>query len=123
MAEGVGKKCEAVLKKLEKLDTIESCLSQKHTTLESIEENVSRLDQEVVYLKTKSKQLGSTINELKDSIQFNEEDITGLKLDNKKLQQDVCELQKQFLYIKTYSRRENVKFVGLLEKQVDNMNG
>ena len=122
MAEGVGKKCEAVLKKLEKLDTIESCLSQKHTTLESIE-NVSRLDQEVVDLKTKSKQLGSTINELKESIQFNEEDITGLKLDNKKLQQDVCELQKQFLYIKTHLRRENVKFVGLLEKQVDNMNG
>ena len=122
-AEGVGKKFEAVLKKLEKLDAIESCLSQMHTTLESIEENVSRLDQEVVDLKTKSKQLGSTINELKESIQFNEEDITGLKLDNKNLQQDVCELQKQFLYMEPYSRRENVKFVGLLEKQVDNMNG
>ena len=123
MAEGVGKKFEAVLKKLEKLDTIESYLSHMDTMLESIEENVSRLNQEVEDLKTKSKQLGSTINVLKESIQFNEEDITGLKLDNKKLQQDVCELQKQFLYIKTYSRRENVKFVALLEKQVDNMNG
>ena len=49
--------------------------------------------------------------------------MTGLKLDNRKLQQDVCELQKQFFYMETYSRRENVKFVGLLEKQVDNMNG
>jgi len=83
MAEGVGKKFEAILKKLEKLDTIESCLIQMHTTLESIEENVSRLDSEVEDLKTKSKQLGSTVNELKESIQFNEEDITGLKLDNK----------------------------------------
>ena len=44
MAEGVGSKLEAVLKKLEKLDTIESRLSQMHTTLASIEENVSRLD-------------------------------------------------------------------------------
>ena len=123
MAEGVGKKFEAVLKKLEKLDTIESYLSHMDTMLESIEENVSRLNQEVEDLKTKSKQLGSTINELKESIQFNEEDITGLKLDNKKLQQNVCGLQKQFLYMETYSRRENVKFVGLLEKQVDNMNG
>ena len=57
-----------------------------HTTLASIEENVSRLDSEV---ETKSKQLGSTVNELKESIQFNEKDISDLKLENKKLQQDV----------------------------------
>ena len=123
MAKGVGSKLEAVLKKLEKLDTIESRLSQMHTTLASIEENVSRLDSDVEDLKTKPKQLGSTVNELKESIQLNEEDISDLKLENKKLQQDVCELQKQFLYMETYSRRENVKFVGLLEEQVDKMNG
>ena len=123
MAEGVGSKLEAVLKKLEKLDTIESRLSQMHTTLASIEENVSRLDSDVEDLKTKSKQLGSTVNELKESIEFNEEDISDLKLENQKLQQDICELQKQLLYMETYSRRENVKFVGLLEEQVDNMNG
>ena len=123
MAEDVGSKLEAVLKKLEKLDTIESRLSQMHTTLASIEENVSRLDSDVEDLKTKSKQLGSTVNELEESIQFNEEDISDLKLENQKLQQDVCELQKQLLYMETYSRRENVKFVGLLEEQVDNMNG
>ena len=122
-AEGVGSKLEAVLKKLEKIDTIESRLSQMHTTLASTEENVSRLDSEVEDLKTKSKQLGSTVNELKESIEFNEEDISDLKLENQKLQQDVCELQKQLLYMETYSRRENVKFVGLLEEQVDNMNG
>ena len=92
MAEGVRSKLEAVLKKFEKLDTIESRLSQMHTTLASIEENVSGLDSEVEDLKTKSKQLGSTVNELKESIQFNEKDISDLKLENKKLQQDVCEL-------------------------------
>ena len=94
-----------------------------HTTLASIEENVSRLDSEVEDLKTKSKQLDSTVNELEESIQFTDEDISDLKFANKKLQQDVCELQKQLLYMETYSRRENVKFVGLLEEQVDNMNG
>ena len=86
-----------------------------HTTLASIEENVSRLDSKVEDLKTKSKQLGSTVNELKESVQFNEEDISDLKLENlKRLQQDVWGLQKQLLYMKTYSRRENVKFVRLL---------
>ena len=94
-----------------------------HTTLASIEENVSRLDSEVEDPKAKSKQLGSTVNELKESIQFNEEGISDLKLENKKLQQDVCKHQKQLLYMETYSRRENVKFVGQPEEQVDNMNG
>ena len=79
MAEGLGKK----LKKLEKLDTIESRLNQIHTTLASIEENVSRLDSEVEDLKTKSKQLGSTVNELKESIQFTDEDISDLNLQTK----------------------------------------
>ena len=65
MAEGVGSKLEAVLKKkFEKLDTNESRLSQMHTTLASIEENVSRLDSEVEDLETKSKQLVSTVNEI-----------------------------------------------------------
>ena len=123
MVEGIGTRLEAVLKKLEKLDTIESRLSQMHTALASIEENVSRLDSEVEDPKAKSKQLGSTVNELKESIQFNEEDISALKLENKKLQQDVCKLQKQLLYMEAYSRRENVKFVGQPEEQVDNMNG
>jgi len=118
MAEGLGKKLEAVLKKLEKLDTIESRLNQTHTTLASIEKNVSRLDSEVEDLK-KTKQFGSTVNELKESIQFTDEDMSDLKFANKKLQRDVCELQKQLLYMETYLRRENVKFVGLLEEQVD----
>ena len=76
-----------------------------YTTLASTEENVSRLDSDVEDLKTKSIQLGSTVNELKESIRFNEENISDLKLENQKLQQDVCELQKQLLYMETYSRR------------------
>ena len=50
-----------------------------HTTLASIEEYARGLDSEVEDPKAKSKQLGSTVNELKESIQFNEEDIPDLK--------------------------------------------
>ena len=53
-----GRSLKLYLKKLEKLDTIESRLSKMHTTLASIEENVGKLDSEVEDLKTKSKQLG-----------------------------------------------------------------
>ena len=77
-----------------------------HKTLASIEENVSRLDSDQ---KSKiSKQSPISL------VQCHEEDISDLKLENKRLQQDVCELQKQLLYMETYLRRENVKFVGLL---------
>ena len=55
-----------------------------HTTLASIEENVSRPDSEFENLKTKSKQLGSTVTELKESIQFTDKDISDLKLERKK---------------------------------------
>ena len=55
-----------------------------HTTLARIKENEGRLDLEVADPKAKSKQLGSTVNELKESIQFNEEGISDLKLENKK---------------------------------------
>ena len=81
-------------------------------------ENCSLRKQELFFI-----QLGSTVNELKESIQFNGGHIPELNLEKKKLQKDVYELQKQLLYMETYSMRENVKFVGLLEEQVDNMSG
>ena len=113
MAEGLGKKLEAVLQKLEKLDVIENRLDQVYKTLASIEEAVSRLDSEVEELKTKSKKLNKSVKESEESVKLNDEDISDLKGDSKKLQHDVYELQKQLLYMETYSRRENVKIVGL----------
>ena len=120
MAEGVGTRLEAVLKKIRKA-------WYYWKPLEPDAHNTSKYWRKCKYAgfgsRIKSKQLGSTVNELNESFQFLEEDISDLKLENKKLQQDVCELQKQLLYMETNSRRENVKFVGLLEEQADNMNG
>ena len=56
MAEDLGKKIESVLqelKKLEKLDVIESRLNQVYTSIASIEATVSRIDSEVQVLKEK----------------------------------------------------------------------
>ena len=38
-----------------------------------------------------------------------------IKRDTKKAQFDTEELRKQFLYLEAYSRRENLKFVGVPE--------
>ena len=54
MAEDVGLKLQRVLDKLEKLDKIEVHLSEVSAGLASIEENVSRLDEDVQDLKQKT---------------------------------------------------------------------
>ncbi|CAH3131851.1 unnamed protein product, partial [Porites lobata] len=58
MAEDVGLKLQRVLDKLEKLDKIEAHLSVVSASLVSIEEKVSRLDEDVQDLKQKNKQSG-----------------------------------------------------------------
>ena len=55
---GLGKKIEIVLKKLEKLDVIESCLNQVYTSIASIEATICRIDSEVQVLNEKNPKIG-----------------------------------------------------------------
>lgn len=113
--EALDTKIEAILKKLEKLDTIESQLSEVHTRMANIEETVSRLDAEVRVLKSQKKKLEKNVEELEEGMQYNDDDISDLQRDNKKLENDVYELKKQLMYMENYSRRENLKFFGVQE--------
>ena len=115
MAEDLGKKIETVLKKLEKLDIIENRLNQVYASIASIEATVCRIDSEVQVLKEKNKKLDKSVKELEESVNFNDEDISDVKRDTKKAEYEIKELKKQILYMETYSRRENVKFVGIPE--------
>ena len=58
-------------------------------------------------------------------MQYNEDDMSDIKRDNRKLENDVSELKKQIMYMETYSRRENLKFFGLPENSdtLDSSNG
>ena len=55
------------------------------------------------------------MEEFEECLQYNEDDISDIKRDNRKLENDVSELKKQLMYMGTYSRRENLKFFGLPE--------
>ena len=55
------------------------------------------------------------MEEFEECLQYNEDDISDIKLDNRKLENDVSELRKQLMYMETYSIRENLKFFGLPE--------
>ena len=117
MANSFGKKLEAVLTKLQKLDVIEHRLNALCTTLSNIEENINRIDNNVKTLKSKSTELDKSFKTLEESVNFNEDDISDLKQRTKANEHDVMELQKQLLYMETYSRRENVKFLGIKEEE------
>ena len=54
MAENLGVKIEAILKKLEKLDVIELQLKGVHAKVATVEDSVSRLDSEMHVFKSRT---------------------------------------------------------------------
>ena len=115
MMEALDAKMDAIMKKLEKLDTIETQLREVHTRMANSEETISRLESEVKDLKKQKKKLEKKVEEFEECLQYNEDDISDIKRDNRKLENDVSELKKQLMYMETYSRREILKFFGLPE--------
>ena len=115
MAENLGVKIEAILKKLEKLDVIELQLKGVHAKVATVEDSVSRLDSEMHVFKSRTTKLEKNVEELEEGFQYNEDDVRDLERDNKKLEHEVYDLKKQLLYMETYSRRENLQFFGVPE--------
>ena len=116
MAEDLKSNVEEVLTKLKQLDVIETRLTEVSSRLSNIEETVTRIDNDMSDLKDKHSELGKKVTDLEESVKFNEEDISELRIDTKKNEVEIEEARKQVLYLETYSRRENIKFVGIAEE-------
>ena len=110
MAGELRKKLDEVLERLTKLDIIENRLNNLYTTMANIEVSISSLDKDVAELKAKSKTTIDSVNKLEQSV-----DLLGLKFENENL-------KKQLLYSESYSRRENLKFIGVVENTSDSTN-
>ena len=67
-------------------------------------------------LKVKNSDLEKKATELQETVDFCEEDISAVKMNTKKNEIQIEELKKYILYMEAYSRRENVKFIGIPEK-------
>lgn len=119
MAADLGKKLDEVLERLFKLDVIESRLNNLYTTMANIEGAISSLDKDVAQLKAKSLITSESVNKLEQSVEFNASDITDLKRDQLELKFVNEDLKKQLLYSESYSRRENLKFIGIVESSSD----
>ena len=116
MAEDLKSRVEEVLTKLKQLDIIETRLTEVSSRLSNIEETVTRIDNDMSDLKDKHSELEKKVTDLEESVKFNEEDISELRIDTKKNEVEIEEVRKQVLYLETYSRRENIKFVGIAEE-------
>ena len=123
MAEGLAEKVDLILSKLsklDKLDQIELRLNNLTTSVSSIEMSVSRLEKEVSALDSKTKTIDKSVNELKESVSFCEDEIGEMKKNAYDIKDgctsDIEDLRKQFLYLEHYSRRENLKFLGIPER-------
>ena len=119
MAADLGKKLDEVLERLSKLDVIESRLNNLYTTMANIEGALSSLDKDVAQLKAKSQTTFNSVNKLEQSVEFNASDIADLKRDLMGLKFVNENLKKQLLYSESYSRRENLKFIGIVESSSD----
>ena len=122
MAAELGKKLDEVLERLTKLDIIENRLNNLYTTMANIEGSISSLDKDVAELKAKSKTTSDSVNKLEQSVDFNAGDIADLKSDLLGLKFENENLKKQLLYSESYSRRENLKFIGVVENTCDSTN-
>ncbi|KAL9972585.1 hypothetical protein ACROYT_G018919 [Oculina patagonica] len=125
MAEGLAEKVDLILSKLsklDKLDQIEVRLDNLTTSVSSIEMSVSRLEKEVSALDSKTKTIEKSVNELKESVSFCEDEIEEVKKNAYDIKEDcssdIDDLGKQILYLEHYSRRENLKFVGIPERTI-----
>ena len=103
-----------------KMDLALSKLDKQHLdnviiSISSIEETVGHLDKEVVSLKNKTSETEKRVNELEEGARFNELELSDIKHITKKAQFDTEELRKQLLYLEAHSRRENLKFAGILK--------
>ena len=123
MAEGLAEKVDLILSKLsklDKLDQIELRLNNLTTSVSSIEMSVCRLEKEVSALDSKTKNIDKSVNELKESVSFCEDEIEEMKKNAYDIKDgctsDIEDLRKQFLYLEHYSRRENLKFLGIPER-------
>ena len=112
------KKMDTVLTKLQMLDTIENRLDNLFKAMSKIEDTVAGLDKEVHNLKEKVNYTNHIIKELEDNVDFNDGEIADLKHDLKASQKSIDDLSTQLLYQEHYSRRENLMFMGIAEKNL-----
>ena len=120
-------KLEATEEKIKKLDSIEQKIENFSSKLSEMENSVKALRSELNSSKVAQAELDKTVKDLKESVDFGHGRIDQVELKAFKHDSALKEakeaLEKKYLYLEAYSRRENLKFAGIPkaegESQVD----
>ncbi|XP_068756376.1 tropomyosin-like [Montipora capricornis] len=107
---------DEIERKMNKLDSIEEKMEKFSSRLDDIEKSVSLLRCEVNSSKEKQAEIKRFVDEVKDSVDYAHARIDKLDVEFKEAKEN---LRKKILYLETYSRRENLKFVEIPEENSD----
>ena len=112
---------EAIEKKIKKLDSIEQKLENFSSKLSEMENYVKALKSELSSSKVAQAELDKTVKDLKESVDFghgriDQAELKAFKHDSA-LKKAKEALEKKYLYLEAYSRRENLKFAGIPESE------
>ena len=115
MTNKIGQQLQQILDRLEsmeiKLQTMEVVLSQ----ISNLEKSVNKIQVSIVSFNEKVKKMDEKIQNLDAGLTSLNVDIEEMQNREKPNLGKIKELQDQILYQDVYSRRENLRFFGLLE--------
>ena len=97
----------------ERLTKLEQKMDELNQTVKSLQTKVSYIETDVGAVKGVQKSFEEDCSHMKENAKFIDETITELQESANKRKADINECRKQILYLKAYSRRENLKFEGI----------
>ena len=110
MTDKVSEKLDEILGKLNKLDSIESTLNNLCSKMAIVEGDTSKL-------KAGARGTDTKLQQMDEGLKWFNKEMEDLKLQMKFLEAAKEDLHTKQLYAEAYSRRENLKFFGLAEKE------
>ena len=110
--EGVAEKVDLILAKLCSLD---SKMEDLNTTVKSLQSKLSFMEIDIDSVKDKRKNLDENFTHMETNSKFVDDRINQLQSNLEKSKNEVDECHQKILYLEAYSRRENLKFEGIVE--------
>ena len=103
---------DKILKKLKKLDAIE-------LTLRDMSSRLTRAETVVVKLERETRKMNTEINTMDTGLTTLNNEVSALRGEIMAKEERINKLHMKHLYLESYSRRENLKFFGIPEKEAN----
>ena len=112
LSEGVAEKFDLILAKLCSLDTK---MEDLNTTVKGLQSKLSFMEIDIDSVKDKQKNLDEKFMHMETNSKFVDEHLNQHQSSLEKSKKEVDECHQKILYLEAYSRRENLKFKGIVE--------